>query len=166
MNYRTKTISHWCIENTSSAPFNWSIKNAALLVLISLSIITLLTSCSNLMNPTIASEEGLYLTPIPAETLAAYQEGAPITTKLQVVIAARSYLETTRLRSTMEPKVISVVEEHPNIWKIVFEGEWLVNPPDPDHTYTPPPPEHGCIYVTIDATDQVRTEIGTSACPP
>lgn len=136
------------------------------MVLISLGIVILLTSCSHLQNTSIAAEETLYLTPIPDETLAAYQEGTPITSKLQAVIAARAYLGITRLRSTTEPKVISVVEEHPKVWKIVFEGEWLVIPPDPDHSFTPPAPEFGCVYVIIDGTDQVRTEIGTISCSP
>lgn len=166
MDNRTKIISQWCVRNPSSAPHNRSIRIAAFLVLISLSIVILLTSCSNIKNPTTAAEESLYLTPIPGETLAAYREGAPIENKLQAVTAARAYLETTRLQFSTEPIVISALEERPHVWKIVFEGEWLVNPPDPNHTFTPPPSEHGCVYVTIDGSDQVRTEIGTSACPP
>ena len=166
MNYIAKSTSQWCMEVITSSPVNRKIRPATLLVLISFIIIFLLTSCSNLKNPTTAAEGAQYLTPIPDETLAAFQEDTPIESKLQAVIAARAYLETTRLRSSTEPKVISVAEEHPNIWKIVFEGEWLINPPDPNHTFTPPPPEHGCVYVTIDATDQVRTEIGSIACSP
>lgn len=164
MNHRAKSPSQHCMDVTTSSSFIRKIELALFLVLISFSIITLLTSCSNLNNPTTAAEESLYLTPIPEETLAAYQEGDPIESKLQAVIAARAYLETTRLRSTAEPKVISVVEENPNVWKIVFEGEWLINPPDPNQTFTPPPPEHGCVYVTIVGADQVRIEIGTIAC--
>lgn len=166
MKGRAKSTSQYYMEVTTSSLLIGKIGLPALLVLITFSIITLLTSCSNLKNPTIAAEDALYLTPIPYKTLAAFEEGAAIENKLQAVIAARAYLETSRLSSATEPKVVSVVEEHPKVWKIVFEGEWLVNPPDPDHTFTPPPPEHGCVYVTIDETDQVRTEIGTSACPP
>ena len=166
MNYRLETISQWCIEVTTSSSFIRKTGLATFLVLTSFSIITLLTSCSNLMNPTTTAEEALHLTPIPDETLAAYQEGTPITSKLQAVIAARTFLETTRLSFTTEPSVISVVEEPAKVWKIVFEGDWLVTPPDPNHTLTPPPPEHGCVYVTIDETDQVRTEMGTGTCTP
>jgi hypothetical protein len=166
MNCIVLSTLNWCKEVSTSSAFVRRIGPAKLLVLISLWIVPLLTSCSNLMKPTITSEERLYLTPIPAETLAAYREGMPIESDLQAVIAARAYLQTTRLHSTTEPKVISVVEENLNIWKIVFEGEWLVNPPNPNQFATPPSPEHGCVYVIIDAIDQVRTEISTSPCTP
>jgi len=136
------------------------------LVVISLSLVIVLASCSNIKHTTTPTEDATYLTPIPDETLVAYQEGIPITNKLQAVIAARAYLETTRLHSTTEPKVISVVEEQSKVWKIVFEGEWLVNPPDPNHTFTPPPPELGCVFVTINATDLVVSTIGTIRCSP
>lgn len=136
------------------------------LVVISLSLVMLLVSCSNINNITTPNEDTSYLTPIPDETLAAFKEGTPIKSKLQAVIAARAYLETTRLHSTTEPKVITVVEEQSRVWKIIFEGDWLVIPPDPDHTFTPPPPEHGCVYMTIDASDLVVSKLGTIECSP
>jgi hypothetical protein len=133
------------------------------LVVISLSLVIVFASCSKIKTPT---EDATYLTPIPDETLAEFKEGTPITSKLQAVIAARAYLETTRLHSTTEPKVITVVEEQSKVWKIIFEGDWLVIPPDPDHTFTPPPPEHGCVYMTIDASDLVVSKLGTIECSP
>jgi hypothetical protein len=141
-------------------------KIASPLVVISLSLVMLLASCSNIKHTTIATEDASYLTPIPDETLATFGEGTPIKTKQQAVIAARAYLETTRLRSTTDPKVISVIEERPNVWKIIFEGDWLLIPPDPNHTFTPPPPEHGCVYVTINATDLVVSKLATIGCSP
>jgi len=104
------------------------------------------------------------ITQIPDETLVAYQECTSITNKLQAVIAARAFLDTTRLQPTKPPKVISVTEEHPNVWKIIFEGDWMVIPPDPNHTFTPPPPEHGCVYVTINTIDLVVSKLGTIGC--
>lgn len=133
------------------------------LVVISLSLVIVFASCSKIKTPT---EDATYLTPIPDETLAEFKEGTPITSKLQAVIAARAYLETTRLHSTTEPKVITVVEEQSRVWKIIFEGDWLVIPPDPDHTFTPPPPEHGCVYMIIDASDLVVSKLGTIECSP
>ena len=38
-------------------------------------------------------------TPIPAETLAAFQPGEPITNPIQAFVAAQFYLGTTRLRA-------------------------------------------------------------------
>jgi hypothetical protein len=86
--------------------------------------------------------------------------------KLQAVIAARAYLDTTRLQPTTPPKAISVIEEHPNVWKLIFEGDWLVIPPDSNHTFTPPSPEHGWVYVIIDATDLVVSKLGAIECSP
>lgn len=134
------------------------------LVVISLSFVMLLASYSNIINITTPTVDASFLTPIPDEILADFKEGTPIISKLQAVIVARAYLDTTRLKSTTHPKVISVIEEHQNVWKIVFEGDWLVRSPDPDHTATPATPEHVCVFVTIDGIDQVRTEIGTIAC--
>jgi len=136
-----------------------------MLVLVSLSLVTLLTGCSNLANQPTAADDSLYLTPIPEETLAAFRAGTPIESKLQAVIAARVYLGTTRLHYQAPPAVISVVEHPPNVWKVVFEGEWQVIPPDP-RPVTPSPPVHGCVYVTIYTNDNERTEIGTIGCPP
>jgi hypothetical protein len=138
--------------------------NVAMLVLVSLGLVILI-SCSNLTNQPTATDDSRYLTPIPEETLAAFRAGTPIESKLQAVIAARVYLSSTRLRYSASPAVISVLEDPPNVWKVVFEGEWQVIPPE-TRPVTPSPPVHGCVYVTIYTNDNERTEIGTIGCPP
>jgi len=131
-----------------------------------LSVIILLTGCSNLANRVTDTEVAQYLTPISEETLEAFQEGIPIENEQQAVIAARVYLDSTRIRFTTHPEVVSVVEEPLNAWKVVFEGDYQINPPDPMHTLTPPAPVHGCVFVAIDTNANVRTEVGTIGCPP
>ncbi len=135
-----------------------------------------------------AAEDRTYLTPIPEATLRAFRSDSPIESKLQAVIAARVNLESTRLRFSEPPQVVSVeamslklahqraaqpgvstYEERPGdtqVWLVILEGEWQVFPPDPFHTVTPPPPVHGCTYVIIDQQDSARTEIGGIGCPP
>lgn len=50
------------------------------------------------------------------------------------------------------------------VWLAIFEGDWLVVPPDPAHTITPGPAFHGCTYVLLQASDSGRTEIGGIPC--
>jgi hypothetical protein len=147
--------------------FNGNIAFRMALALVGLGFVILSKSCSNLANQDqmTATDDALYLTPIPKETLEAFREGTPIESKLQAVIAARVYLGSTRLHFTGSPKVISVVEEEPNVWRVVFEGEWQVIPPDP-RPVTLSPPVHGCVDVTIYTNDNGRTEIGTIGCIP
>jgi hypothetical protein len=52
------------------------------------------------------------------------------------------------------------------VWLIVFEGDWQVIPPDPEHTVTPPAPTHGCVYVIEDVREPGWTAVGTIECPP
>jgi hypothetical protein len=133
--------------------------------MISLGLVILLTNCSSPANQATATDDALYLSPIPEEALAAFREGMAIESKLQAVIAARVYLGSTRLHFATTPKVISVIQEQPSVWRVVFEGEWQVIPPDP-RPVTPLPPVHGCVYVAIYTNDNDRTEIGTIGCPP
>lgn len=139
--------------------------NRALLFLLSCLLIAAgLSGCSNGFIPPTAAADSLYLTPIPEETLAAFREGTPIESKLQAVIAARVYLSSTRLQSAATPEVISAVQEEPDVWRVLFEGDWQVVPPGPDPV-TALPPTHGCVYVKIYTGQNQRTETGTTGCP-
>jgi hypothetical protein len=137
---------------------------------------------------TTTTEDITYLTPIPESTLAAYDWQAPIENKLQAVVAGLAKLGTTRLQYASTPKVISVEkisleEAHRRtdqigvieneirpaamlVWLVVFEGEYQIIPPDPEHTITPPSPAHGCSFVIMDPNDPSGSEIGTMDCPP
>ena len=161
--------------------------NRTALVWVILSMTIVSTACSSSVTGAQATEDTTYLTPIPETTLAAYRPGSPIESKLQAVIAARASLGTTRLRYAETPEVawaeemkledahkrvaqpgVSTYEDRPGdtkVWLVVFEGEWLVIPPAPLHTVTPPPPSHGCAYVILDVTDSGHSEIGTMECP-
>jgi hypothetical protein len=149
--------------------------------LLFLSLLVVSSGCS-------VAEDTTYLTPIPKATLSAINWEEPITSKLQAVIVARAMLDTTRLHYTEEPQVVSAEElrledaqkriarpggdaseERPGdtkVWLIIFEGDWQVIPPDPDHTITPDPPSHGCVFAILDANESARTEIGTMRCDP
>jgi hypothetical protein len=127
------------------------------------------------------TEDTAYLTPIPEATLHAFNYDVPITNKLQAAIHA------IRARGVHfgfigTPKVISV-EELPvsellnrgitsvtdlaadtRVWFVVLEGEIQINPPDPLHTVTPPPPFHGCNYVILEILKGDRATGGID-CP-
>ena len=109
---------------------------------------------------------------------------------MDAVIHARLSLDTTRLSSTEEPKVVlaeemrledagrrvarrgsPVYEGRPadtKVWLVLFEGDWQVTgpPPDPEHPITPESPSHGCVYVIIDVNQGGQGEIGTTECSP
>ncbi len=110
------------------------------------------------------AEDAGYLTPIPELTSAAFTQGTPIVTKLQAVIAARSYLKTTRLYFPEEPAVVYIAEEQPGLWRVVFEGDYQVIAPDPQHTIPPPAPIHGCVLVAFEAKGDWDMEIKTVEC--
>ena len=131
------------------------------------------------------TDDTTYLTRVPEETLFAYRVEPPISDKLEAVVAARLSLQTSRLRFARAPTVLSVeslkledahkrveqpgiahYEDRPgdtNVWLVIFKGEAQVFPPDPEHTYTPPPPQHGCFYVMSDANGS-RTQMGGMGC--
>jgi hypothetical protein len=50
------------------------------------------------------------------------------------------------------------------VWLVIFEGEWQVFLPNPEHTFTPPPPNHGCVYVSMDAKDSALYYVGGFDC--
>ena len=147
-----------------------------------------LAGCGSSVEMGQATEDRTYLTAVPEATLMAFRSDSPIRNKLQAVIAARVNLESTRLRFSEPPQVVSVdalsleeahqrvaqprittYEDRPGdtpVWLVIFEGDWQVFPPDPFHTVTPPPPVHGCTYVIIDQNDGARTEICEISCPP
>lgn len=139
--------------------------------------------------PTIVpdTEETTFLTPVPESTLAAFDWSAPIESELQAVIAARAGLSTTRMDYEAAPEVLSVEkmtredahrriakagaagnETRPGetpVWLVLFEGDYQILPPDPEHTITPPPPRHGCSFVILDAEGGGGSEVGTLECP-
>lgn len=134
------------------------------LLAVAMSFIVATANCTGLAATAAATENTLYLSPIPQATLAAYRRESPIETKLQAVIAARVYLGATRLRFADEPRVVSVIEESPQVWRVVLEGEWQAIPPDPRHIITPSPPTHGCVLVLVDK-ESVPLRVSTIACP-
>ena len=169
---------------------NWIIWKLASVVPIVIATI-LLTRCSAFAGQEVATEDTAYLTPIPKETLQAYQWDTPVRNKMDAVILARLSLDTTRLSYTEEPKVvlaeemrcedalkrvaqpgvIKTYEERSGdakVWLVLFEGDWQISgpPPDPEHVETPGPPTHGCAYVIIDPNDGCHGEIGTIGCSP
>lgn len=152
--------------------------------LLFLILLVLSSSCS-------VAEDKTYLTPITEATYRAANWDEPVKTKLQAVVVARAMLDTTRLRYTEEPRVISVdelrlddaekriavpgvfaSEDRPGdtkVWFVLFEGDWQIIPPDPYHNITPEPPFHGCVFVMFEANKSAgegRDTIGTIECTP
>ena len=169
---------------------NWRIWKAASTVPMVIATI-LLTGCSTFAGQGAATEDTAYMTPIPKETLQAYQWDTPVRNKMDAVILARLSLDTTRLSYTETPKVLSVEEMSledarkrvaqpgvfktyeegsgdAKVWLVLFEGDWQMTgpPPDPEHPETLGPPSHGCVYVIIDQNDGSQGEIGTIECSP
>jgi len=70
----------------------------------------LLAGCSFFSGQGTATEDTAYLTPIPRETLQAYQWDTPVRNKMDAVIHARLSLDTTALNYTEEPKVVLAEE--------------------------------------------------------
>ncbi len=131
-------------------------------------------------------EDQSYRTPIPESTLRAYQEGTPITNKLQAVVAARALLSTSRMEDIQPPVVIYIQRmtlaqaikkaERPGVetfediplqtpvWFIIFQGVWQLHPPLPGITATPLPPFHGCQYVWITENNNGYAATGDIDC--
>jgi len=156
--------------------------------------IILLMGCSTIAGQGTATEDTTYLTPIPRATLQAYQFDTPIRNKMDAVIVARLSLDTTRLSYTEEPEVVFVEEMRledalkriaqpgflrvintyedksgdTKVWLVLFEGDWQMTSPPPEHPVTPEPPSHGCVYIVIDATGNRYSEFditfGTTEC--
>jgi hypothetical protein len=130
------------------------------------------------------TDETLYLTPIPEATIFAYDVDAPVTSRLQAVIAARQSLMGTRLRFYEPPEVFFAGEvtfseamqwmeqtgegqgnEIPadaRVWLVVFEGFSEIIPP-----MGTPTGMHsiGCTYVIIANNGHGSvTNIGGVAC--
>ena len=152
----------------------------------------LLMGCSTSAEQSSATEDTAYLTPIPPETLQAYQFSLPIDDKMETVIAARRSLDTTiymfyteqptvvsveemrledALKRVAQPGVTNTSEERPGdmkVWLVIFEGKWqIIVPPAPEHPVaTPEPPSHGCVYIIIYQNDSSNSEGGTMECSP
>ena len=172
---------------------NWIIWKLASVVPIVIAAI-LLTGCSTFAGQGAATEDTAYMTPIPKETLQAYQWDTPVRNKMDAVILARLSLDTTRLSYMETPKVLSVEEMSladarkrvaqpgvfktyeegsgdAKVWLVLFEGDWQMTggplpDPDPEHPETPGPPSHGCVYVIIALDGSSHGEIGTTKCSP
>ena len=143
-------------------------------------LVLLLSSCA-------ISEDTTYLTPIPQNTLDAYLNRPPADEKLQVVVAARLFLGTTRIVFTEPPDVLSIesisleearqrvdqpettlYEDRPGnttTWLVIFEGDYQIIPPAPENTLPPEPAHHGCAYVIVDPFTMEGDEGGTFGCP-
>jgi hypothetical protein len=109
-----------------------------------------------------------------------------IATESQAVDYARSMLFTTRIENIDDLEFISAekmsradAEElvsqpsghfqsgptgDAQVWLVVFEGDYRIAPPDPDHTYTPEPLTHGCVFSIFDAVDGDFMQMGTQPC--
>lgn len=169
-----------------SREIEWRIWKIGLLIPIVIATI-LLSGCSTFAGQGVATENTAYLTPIPKETLQAYQWDTPVRNKIDAVIHARLSLDTTRLSFTEEPKVVMAEEmscdaarkhivqpgvirtyeersEDAEVWLVLFEGDWLITGgPPPEHPVTsgPPSPSHGCVYVIIDQNGSCQGDFGT-----
>ncbi|HLE91826.1 MAG TPA: hypothetical protein VI753_11810 [Anaerolineales bacterium] len=170
---------------------NWTIGKAASVVPIVIAII-LLTGCLVLAGQGAETEDTAYLTPIPRETLQAYQFGSPVRNKMEAVIAARRSLDNDiYMYYTEQPAVLSVEEMRledalkcvtqagvintseerlgdKQVWLVLFEGEWqVIVPSAPGHpVVTPEPPSHECVYIIINQNDSSNSEGGTMECRP
>jgi len=137
-------------------------------------------------NPDAFPTDTSYLTPITQPTLEAYASDAPITTRLQAVIEAQRHLgkphfqpndalyvlyteSISRLtaRQKLEQTEIAALQESSGetdeIWLVVFEGDWQVNPPGALASTTPVT-FHGCNYVILEMTPNSGVEISGVAC--
>jgi hypothetical protein len=114
-----------------------------------------------------------YRTPIPAATIAAFHPGSRIHSPSQAVIAAQFYLGTTRLRAdgdilpyqaglvryreaiTRTNRPAEIVDpyaiRHGDVWLVLLEGAWTIEPPVPDPA--PSSPQAGCAYAILDASN-------------
>ena len=88
---------------------NWILWKAESIVPIVIAAI-LLMGCSTFTGQSTATEDTAYLTPIPRETLQAYQWDTPVRNKMDAVILARLTLDTTALSYTEEPEVVLAEE--------------------------------------------------------
>ena len=126
-------------------------------------------------------------TPIPAETLAAFQPGEPITNPTQAFVAAQFYLGTTRLQAAGDilpysAELIRFTEAHARtgefvdmnayrvplpqnlrVWLVLLEGQWYIDPPVPDAA--PSEPAAGCVFVILDTrTNDLMSAGGIRPC--
>jgi hypothetical protein len=161
--------------------FSREIRKVYIVILIAISV-PILIGFSILISQRKSTEDKIYLTPIPEETLRAYTL-APINDKLQAAIAARIEMNyPLHFNCVGVPKTVSVekmslqdaqkrveqpgsysYEDKPGntkVWFVVFECDIQVYPPDPGHTITPEPPFHGCSYVILQAKDGEFIEVG------
>ena len=71
----------------------WKAVSVALIVIVTI----LLMGCSTSAGQGTATDDTAYQSPIPRETLQAFQWDTPVRNKMEAVIAARLSLDTTRL---------------------------------------------------------------------
>jgi hypothetical protein len=149
----------------------------------------ILVGCTSFLQNTAFGEGTNSLTPIPNETLQAFSYEDPIKTKQQAVLYARMDLRTSRLEFTDTLEVVSVdrlrygdakekmkvlghsqfnetVGNGETVWLVIFKGFFTIHPPDPLHTFTPPPPSLGCAYSLFSSDGDGLGSLGTIQCPP
>jgi hypothetical protein len=128
-------------------------------------------------------EDTSYLTPIPEETLWAYENGETIDSKLEAVILALRDLYTTRIHFAGPPRAIFVektsygdamqrVEKSAEqnlvdkqVWLVVFQGEYQIVPPGENPT--PKANAEGCAFAIVSAAGgqfPSLGRIGTVSC--
>ena len=125
----------------------------------------------------------IYLTPVPEETLQAYELNQPVGNQLEAVMAAHYALQTTRIEPVETPQVIyaekmtlqaaldridpegkeSNVAHHSSAleaWLVVYKGKWRLLTPVGDYTET----QDACAYVALKSEDGDSVSIGLSVC--
>jgi hypothetical protein len=156
-------------------PYSRSVKRLklilpALIAVLLLAILSVTLCVDHQVSPVI------YRTPIPIATITAFRPGSPINNPTQAFVAAQFYLGTTRLRAAGEILPYSAEsmpfmkattrttipgetrqagsQDEREVWLVLFEGAWFVEPPIPDPTTTGKNIAGSrCVYVILDAMD-------------
>lgn len=118
-------------------------------------------------------------TPIDTENLSPEQQ--------KIVEEAEHFLGTSRIEFQKPPQVIRIEKTTPGrairfinrndsisfgekdaekaaVWLVIFEGEMRIIPPDPNHTFTPGPFSHQCVYVSVNPVTHMNA-LRNTRCP-
>jgi len=167
------------LDSSIVKPYSRSVKQTKFLLSALISVLLLLILAAALFLDR-QSSPFAYRTPIPIATITAYRPGKPIHTTAQAFVAAQFYLGTTRLRAAgdilpYQAKLVRYREaisrtsrpgetvdidavRHADIWLVLLEGAWTIEPPVPDPS--PGTPQPGCAYAILDASNGEGTQAG------
>lgn len=141
--------------------------------------ILFLSGCTSLP----LDDSHVYLTPVPEETLQAYELNQPIDNRLAAVIAAHYALQTTRIEPVEKPYVIYAekmthqaaldrIDLEGNqsnvahdlsgtiVWLVVYKGKWRLLAPVGDYTES----QDACAYAMLKAEDGDSESMGLLGC--